>query len=340
MGLTHTQMKPEVTPEGIFRALNAFQVSSALVGAIELDLFTAIDEGLTDAAALAGRCKASERGCRILCDFLTVQGLLGKSDGRWELSPEAKVFLSRRSPAYMGGAVQFLNDPEVVDYYRDIAGVVRKGGEIVSAEGTVEPENPLWVKFARGMQSMMAGAAREIAGVLGATGISTSKVLDIAAGHGLFGIEIAKANPGAQIVALDWAAVLEVAKENAAREGVAGRYATLKGSAFEVPFGFDYDVVLMTNFLHHFDRETCVGLLRKVREALKPGGVAVTLEFVPNEDRVTPPISAAFSMIMLATTRAGDAYTLLRTEFHVLGGGIRFQRITATALFATATGDQ
>jgi hypothetical protein len=48
--------------------------------------------------------------------------------------------------------------------------------------------------------------------------------------------------------------------------------------------------------------------LRKAHAALKPGGRAVTVEFVPNEDRVTPPAPAAFSMIMLGTTRAGDAY--------------------------------
>jgi hypothetical protein len=49
--------------------------------------------------------------------------------------------------------------------------------------------------------------------------------------------------------------------------------------------------------------------LKKVRGALKPGGRAATLEFVPNEDRVSPPMPAAFSMTMLTTTAAGDAYT-------------------------------
>jgi hypothetical protein len=68
--------------------------------------------------------------------------------------------------------------------------------------------------------------------------------------------------------------------------------------------------VLLTNFLHHFDPPTNVSLLKKVRGALKPGGRAATLEFVPNEDRVSPPMPAAFSMIMLTTTAAGDAYTL------------------------------
>jgi 2-polyprenyl-3-methyl-5-hydroxy-6-metoxy-1,4-benzoquinol methylase len=108
--------------------------------------------------------------------------------------------------------------------------------------------------------------------------------------------------------------VLEVAQEHAAKAGVSTRYQTLPGSAFETPFGTGYHVALLTNFLHHFDIPTCETLLRKVYAALEPGGRAVTLEFVPNEDRVSPPATAAFSFMMLGTTEAGDAYTFSEYE--------------------------
>jgi len=135
------------------------------------------------------------------------------------------------------------------------------------------------------------------------------RVLDIAAGHGLFGIEIAKQNPNAKVTGLDWAPVLRVALKNAEKAGVKDRYDMLPGSAFEVDFKGPYDAVLLTNFLHHFDKPTNVGLLKKVRAALKPGGRAATLEFVPNPDRVSPPMPAAFSLTMLVSTESGDAYT-------------------------------
>jgi ubiquinone/menaquinone biosynthesis C-methylase UbiE len=152
-------------------------------------------------------------------------------------------------------------------------------------------------------------------------------VLDIAAGHGLFGIEVAKQNAQAHVTGLDWAPVLRVALENARKAGVQERYDMLPGSAFEVEFGGPYDAVLLTNFLHHFDVETCIGLLKKVRRSLKPGGCAATLEFVPNEDRVSPPMPAAFSMTMLVTTAAGDAYTFRQlADMH---GHAGFRDITA-----------
>jgi hypothetical protein len=72
--------------------------------------------------------------------------------------------------------------------------------------------------------------------------------------------------------------------------------------------------VLLTNFLHHFDPPTNETLLRKVRNALADGGRAVTLEFVPNDDRVSPPDAAGFSMMMLSGTPSGDAYTFAELE--------------------------
>ena len=88
-----------------------------------------------------------------------------------------------------------------------------------------------------------------------------------------------------------------------------------------MPFQGPYDAVLLTNFLHHFDVKTCVALLKKVRNSLKPGGCVATLEFVPNDDRVSPPMPAAFSLTMLASTAAGDAYTFRElSEMHTQAG--------------------
>ncbi|HEY9501615.1 MAG TPA: class I SAM-dependent methyltransferase, partial [Pyrinomonadaceae bacterium] len=173
---------------------------------------------------------------------------------------------------------------------------------------------PVWVKFARGMAGLMSMPAQLLAKLADPQADKKLKVLDIAAGHGLFGIALATNNKQAEVTALDWKAVLEVAKENARTAGIEDRYKTLEGSAFDVDFGTGYDVVLLTNFLHHFDPPTCEQLLKKVHSSLADGGRAVTLEFVPNEDRVTPPDSAGFSLIMLSGTPSGDAYTFSELE--------------------------
>lgn len=302
------------SPEQIFITINAYQQSAILKGAIDLDLFTLIADGNTTIPALAAACQASERGIRILCDYLTIQGFLTKEAGQYGLPQNSAVFLNRHSPAYMGGAVEFLQAPMMIEAYQDVAAMVRKGGTIVGEEGSVSPENPVWVKFARGMMGMMMPAAQQMAALVPVDAGRKIRLLDVAAGHGLFGITFAQKNPNVEVTALDWAPVLEVARENAQKFGVADRHHLLPGSAFDVDFGGGYDLVLLTNFLHHFDVATNEGLLRKVHAALNDGGRAVTLEFVPNDDRVTPPSAAAFSMTMLASTRSGDAYTFAEYE--------------------------
>jgi ubiquinone/menaquinone biosynthesis C-methylase UbiE len=293
------------TPERIFETMNAHQRTQALGAAIDLDLFTAIGEGATTPKALGARLQAAERGIRILCDYLVVIGLLSKEDGQYSLAPDAAVFLDKRSPAYMGTAAGFLMGDGLKSAFRDVAGAVRNGGTVLEGQGTVEPNNPLWVDFARGMAPLVRPAAEFMAGLAG----EPAKVLDIAAGHGLFGIHVAKKSPSAQIHAVDWLAVLEVARENAEKADVSSRLHLLPGSAFEVDFGEGYDLALLTNFFHHFDPPTCVSLMKKVHRALRAGGRALTLEFVPNDDRVTPPQPGAFAFIMLNTTPSGDAYT-------------------------------
>jgi 2-polyprenyl-3-methyl-5-hydroxy-6-metoxy-1,4-benzoquinol methylase len=321
MSSSSAQQQP--SPLLFFQTINAYQRTEALKAAIELDVFSAISEGASTAADIARRCGASERGTRILCDFLTIMGFLNKDGNSYSLTQDSAIFLDKRSPAYLGGTIEFMSTDRLTDNFKNFAEVVRKGGSLDEEGGTVAPDNPIWVKFARGMAPMIAMPAEMMAKLADPEGNKKLKILDIAAGHGLFGIAFAKNNPEAEIVALDWPKVLEVAHENATKAGVADRYSTIPGSAFDLEFGTGYDLVLLTNFLHHFDPPTCEALLRKVYSSLNEGGRAVTLEFVPNDDRISPPEAAAFSVMMLGSTPSGDAYTFSELEKMFANAGFR-----------------
>ncbi|HZP86639.1 MAG TPA: class I SAM-dependent methyltransferase [Burkholderiales bacterium] len=297
------------SPLAFLDALHGYQRTAALRAAVELDLFSALAQCNGELAETAARCAASERGIRILCDYLAIHGFLIKSDARYRLTQDSAVFLVRGSPAYLGDTLEFLLSEELTEGFRTLTQAVRKGGTALPARGTMESQHPVWVKFARVMGPMIAQPASTIAALADPLGARPLRVLDVAAGHGLFGIAFAQRNPHAHIVAQDWAPVLEVAHEHARDAGVADRYALLPGDAFEVDFGDGYDIALLTNFLHHFDPPTCERLIVKVRDSLKQEGIVATLEFVPHENRVSPPAAAAFSLTMLATTQAGDAYT-------------------------------
>lgn len=313
-----------------FDTISAYQRTEALRSAIDLDLFSRIAAGRRTVSELADACQAAPRGVRILADYLTIIGFLKKQDDRYELTDDSRVFLDRASPAYVGDAARFMLASELRESFHQLTSAVRRGGTAVSDEGTVSHDNPIWVEFARAMAPLMQMPARLLAELVGGDPGQPLRVLDVAAGHGLFGITIAGRYPQAHVTALDWPNVLTVAEENAQRAGLAGRYALRPGSAFDVAWGGPYDIVLLTNFLHHFDVPTCEQLAAKAHEALAPGGRAFTLEFIPEADRITPPGTATFALVMLATTARGDAYTFAeyqsifarggfaRSEFHPL----------------------
>lgn len=307
-----TQQMTQHSPMLVFDAMQAYQRTQALKAAIELKLFTAIASGTGTADALAVHCQASPKGVRVLADFLTVQGFLTKAGKTYSLTPDAAMFLVEGSPAYMGGMTNFLLHPFLKSASDDLAGVVRKGGTLLPAEGSVSPDNPIWEDFARGMMPMMMPAAQKIADLT--AGAGPMKVLDIAAGHGLFGIVVAQRNPEAVVHALDWKAVLAVARGHAQQFGVGDRWHALEGDAFQTGYGSDYDLALVTNFIHHFDFGTNVQLLKRVHAALKPNGRMAILEFAVNEDRLTPPGAATFALTMLSSTQAGDAYSFNELE--------------------------
>jgi 2-polyprenyl-3-methyl-5-hydroxy-6-metoxy-1,4-benzoquinol methylase len=247
-------------------------------------------------------------------------GYLSKSGSTYALSQESALFLDKRSPAYVGAAANFLANDSMIDHFRDVAAIVRRGS--ATELGTLAPDDPIWVEFARSMAPIIAKQAQLLAPLVTTPGEPVT-VLDIAAGHGLFGLFVAKHNPAARVTAVDWPSVLTVARENAQAFGVAERYQTIAGNAFDVDFGSNYDLVLLPNFLHHFDPPTNTRLLQKVRRSMKGEGLVATIDFVPNEDRISPPAAAAFSLTMLGSTPGGDAYTFAELDemFRAAGFG-------------------
>ena len=111
-------------PGKLLASLSLYQLPMALKGALDLNLFTHINAGANTPAPLAEKCQASERGVRILCDYLTIMGFLQKSNGAYALTPETGIFLDANSPAYLGSIAGFLTHPIMRANFDDVAAIV------------------------------------------------------------------------------------------------------------------------------------------------------------------------------------------------------------------------
>ncbi|MBN9659428.1 MAG: methyltransferase domain-containing protein [Acidobacteria bacterium] len=323
-------MKPP-SPLKFMEAINGIQKAAVARAAVELDVFTLVARGHETVESLATATGCAPRGIRVLMDALTVLEMLEKQNGAYRLTPDSAVFLNRDSPEFMADSILFTHSDFVQRAFQSFTEAVRLGGAAVEAEGTVSDSHPVWIQYARGMMALARPQARKVVELAPAA----NRILDIATGHGLFGILLLQAHPQATCLAVDWENVLPNAVENARAAGVEDRFQTLAGSAFEVELGTGYDTVLLPNFLHHFQPAACVRLLRRLADAMVPGGRLFVIAPIPNDDRVSPSAPAWFATMMLATTPSGDAYTtseyagllreagFLEPEFHSVTGSAR-----------------
>ncbi len=252
-------------------AFRGYQRTAAMKAAIELDLFTLIGEGKNSVPEIAAAARASERGIRILCDNLAVQGFLNKANAAYTLAPDTEMFLDRKSPSCINDAAAgFFASQEVIRSFDSLADAVRKGGTAAQGQGMMDPNDPLWVDFAVSMVNVQRPMAFGVAKVLNAEAGAPWKVLDVASGHGLFGVVLASKNPNAEIYSQDWAPVLEVAQKNAYAAGVTPRFHKIPGDAFNVDLGSEYDLVLLTNFLQLLDVTAIEVFLKKYMRRSSP----------------------------------------------------------------------
>jgi ubiquinone/menaquinone biosynthesis C-methylase UbiE len=297
----------------LFTGLLAYETSAALRSAIEIDLFSAIARGADTPEAIAAFCHASPRGVRILADFLAVNTFLTKHGNQYHLTPETAAYLVRNSPHYKGNLIEFVQAPFLRQQLERLTDWVRAGGANVPAD-VLAPEHPMWLAFARVMTSEMVPAAQATAAIIRQlfrknAAPQPQKILDVAAGHGMFGLAFAQTDPACRIVAQDYPQILDITRQNLRPYAVEDRYTYLPGDIRQIDPGAGFDLVLLPNLIHYLDPDSTVQLLKKLRAALKPRGLLAIVEFAPNDDRITPTFGT-FALMLLATTPAGDAYTV------------------------------
>jgi 2-polyprenyl-3-methyl-5-hydroxy-6-metoxy-1,4-benzoquinol methylase/acyl carrier protein len=295
--------------ERLMRMMQAYKETALLRAGLELGVFDHLAGGPASAAAVARSTGADERGTRILLDALSALGLLDASDGCYRLADGVEAHLVRGRPGFLGDLLPVLASDWERDAMDRLAEAVRNGGTVLDVHAET-PGYEYWVDFARGVVPMAEHAAAAVAGLLEpwARGRASVDVLDVACGHGLYGFAVASAHARCRVWSLDWPGVLAVARHHAARLGVSDQTAWIGGDMFTAPLGGPYDLVLLTNVLHHFAERRCVELLRRLGAVTKPGGRIAVVGFALDEPPAADPLPYLFAPLMLAWTHAGEVH--------------------------------
>jgi 2-polyprenyl-3-methyl-5-hydroxy-6-metoxy-1,4-benzoquinol methylase len=300
-----------ISRERLLEMMTAYKSTYLLRAAVQLKIFDALADGPADPDTVAAILRTDPRGTRVLLGALAAVGLLDAEGEEFRLVSGAESLLVSTSPEYAAGVVRVAASDLEWDAMRDLAAVVRNGGTLLEVDAE-SADFPYWVDFATNLTFATRPGAAFVAELLAswAAGRASLDVLDVGCGHGLFGLTLAQSRPDATVTCQDWPTVLEVARGYAERSGVADRTRYLPGDAFEVQVGGPYDVIVLGNLLFQFSARRGIELLRRLNQALKPGGRVVIIGFSVGDRPPAQDYHAhLLNLLMLAWTTAGELHS-------------------------------
>jgi ubiquinone/menaquinone biosynthesis C-methylase UbiE len=300
---------PAVTPDRILQMMWGYAPPIILATAVRHRIFDVLETGPKTAAEIASLTGANERGVRPVVNALVgLQFLAKHGRDRYALTPESANFLVSGKPGYLGTMMQHVGHG-LIPHWLELPDAVQHGLP-VSPVNQEEQGAEFFEQLVVGLFALSHTAAQAVGKALNVGSAQRPlKILDIGAGSGVWGIGIAQQSPGSTITAVDRPNVLEVTKRFAAQHGMAEQFSYIPGDMQAVDFGTGYDVAILGHILHSEGERNSRELLKKIANALAPGGKIAIAEFLVNEERTGPPMGLFFAINMLVHTDEGDTFS-------------------------------
>jgi ubiquinone/menaquinone biosynthesis C-methylase UbiE len=318
--------KKSLTPERIMQFAWGYAPTLVIEAGVRHGIFDLLDKGPLTAAQIVAKTGASQRGVKAILDVLVSFDLLQRNGQRFALTPESATFLVSTKPSFYGALFRHISE-QLLPSWLQITEVVRTGRPAVKVNAKKQGAK-FFADFVESLFPLSFPAASALGKHLNISKASSPiSVLDIGAGSGVWGIAIAKQSPHVRIHAVDWPEVLKVTRRIADKHGLAEKLSTAAGDFFEADFGKGHRLATIGHILHSEGRERSQRLLKKVYDALAPGGTVAIQEFVPNNDRTGPPNALIFAVNMLVNTEAGDTFTFAEISQWLRKAGFKNPRL-------------
>ena len=295
--------QPSLSPQPtrIMEMACAFFDSATLFAASDLGVFARLAKAPADGPALARDLGLDERGARLLLDACVALKLLEKSGDVYRNGPEAAAFLVPSCPGDLSRAIRYSRD--VYGAWSGVAGLARTGHPVELPELHLGSDPQRTRTFVLSMHARALGVGRGVVPFLDLS--HNSRLLDVGGGPGTYSVLIAQRYPQISCTVLDLPAVVSIARELIAEQGMSERVGTLSGDYHSTGFPAGVDAVNFFGVLHQESADSIRDLLRRAYEALEPGGLVHVLDMMTDRTHTAPRFSALFALNMALTTRNG-----------------------------------
>jgi ubiquinone/menaquinone biosynthesis C-methylase UbiE len=299
-----------VTPERIMQLAWGYVPPLLLEAGIRHRIFDILDNSSApmSAADVSRASGASLRGLAAIMNALVGLAFLAKDEaGLYSLTPESSTFLVSTKPGFQGGIIRH-GSLHLIPRWLHLNEVVATG-QPVAAVNQQDSGSDFFQEFVNDIFPMSYPAANALANHISSAATSPFRVLDLAAGSGVWGIAQAQSSPHVTVTAVDWPGVLPVTRNTVARFGLSDRFTFREGDLQEADFGSGYQLATLGHILHSEGIDRSRALIAKTFAALAPGGQIAIAEFLVNTDRTGPVNGLFFAVNMLVNTDHGDTYS-------------------------------
>ncbi len=296
---------------------SSYRQSRILLSAVELDLFTHIEEDGTTGHQLATRLDLNEHACERLLNGLVSLGFLTKEDPLFFNTPGSATYLSRNSPEFLGG---LMHSNHLWDTWSHLTEVVRTG--IPAHREEINDRGDEWLRaFIHAMHDRAKKQAPFQLSGIDLSGIQT--MLDVGGGSGAYAMEFINRKSDIIATVFDLPHVVPITRDFILKEGYTDRITTFTGdyTSDDLPTGFD--LVFLSAVLHSNSLEVNQTLINKCYNALHQNGRIVIQDWIMNNERTEPASGAIFAVNMLVGTEAGDCYTEQEVTAMLQAAGFR-----------------
>jgi ubiquinone/menaquinone biosynthesis C-methylase UbiE len=304
-----TSASAPVTPERIYQLAFGYAPPLVLEAGIRHHVFDVLDSGPKSIPEVSQATGASERGLTAIMNVLAGLDFLAKDrKGIYSLTPESAAFLVSTKPGFQGGLIRHSSE-HLVPRWLHLNEVVATG-QPVAAVNQQGPGSDFFAQFVNDILPMSYHVTQELAAHLNLKDANAPvRVLDLAAGSGVWGIGLAQSSSQVRVTAVDWPGVIPVTRKTVARFGLADRFTFVEGDLLQADFGAGHNVATLGHILHSEGIARSKALLQKTFQALGAGGTIAIQEFLVNAERTGPLGGLIFAVNMLVNTDCGDTFS-------------------------------
>ncbi len=307
----------EWNPGTLLETSGAYWKTCALHAAVQLDVFTVIEDQRLSSEYIAEKLQAEPRALAMLLNAMTAMNLLNKSGGLYANTPEAKTFLCKSSPGYIGYIIK--HHHHLVASWSQLDQAVLSGDPVRTQ--TMNSSEDARESFLMGMFNMAMTLAPRIVPQIDLS--NCRSFLDMGGGPGTYSIQFCLHNPEMKAVVFDLPTTRPFAETTIGKFGLSDRIRFQAGSYLDDSVEGCHDVAWLSHILHGEGPEDCQGIIQKAVSALSPGGMILIHEFILNNDMSGPLFPALFSLNMLLHTSSGQAYSEQQLSEMLASAGVR-----------------